>query len=223
MVAAQAVRVQRPSWANVRTALGLLLFCAALLAGQRLIVSAQDTDKVWVAARDLPAGTTVSAEDLRAEEVRLSDQLVGRYLSADTVVEGRSLSHPVLAGEMVASSWLLDATSDDAGRTMTIDFEGRGEATAGIGIGDHVDLIATFDPGDVRSETVSVVRGAEVVELIRTQGLVEGSDVVGLAIAVPDELVGMVAFVKNNAEVDIVGVDSDSGSSEGWSVTRESF
>jgi len=222
MAVAQAVRVQRPSWANVRTALGLLLFCGALLAGQRLIVSAQDTSEVWVAARDLSAGTIVSAEDLRAEDVRLPDDLAGRYLAASTVVEGRSLSHPVLAGEMLAGSWLLEATQD-GGRTISISFEGSAQAVSGIGIGDHVDLIATFDPGDVASKTVPVVRGAEVVEVIRTQGLVEGSDVVGIAIAVPDELVGMVAFASNNAEIDIIGVDGGSGSSEDWTVTRKSF
>ena len=222
MAVAQAVRVQRPSWANVRTALGLLLFCGALLAGQRLIVSAQDTAEVWVAARDLPAGTVVSAEDLRAEDVRLPDDLAGRYLAASTVVEGRSLSHPVLAGEMLAGSWLLEATQD-GGRTISISFEGSAQAVSGIGIGDHVDLIATFDPGDVASKTVPVVRGAEVVEVIKTQGLVEGSDVVGIAIAVPDELVGMVAFATNNAEIDIIGVDGGSGSSEDWTVTRKSF
>jgi len=222
MAVAQAVRVQRPSWANVRTALGLLLFCGALLAGQRLIVSAQDTAEVWVAARDLPAGTVVSAEDLRAEDVRLPDDLAGRYLTASTVVEGRSLSHPVLAGEMLAGSWLLEATQD-GGRTISISFEGSAQAVSGIGIGDHVDLIATFDPGDVASKTVPVVRGAEVVEVIKTQGLVEGSDVVGIAIAVPDELVGMVAFATNNAEIDIIGVDGGSGSSEDWTVTRKSF
>ena len=222
MAVAQAVRVQRPSWANVRTALGLLLFCGALLAGQRLMVSAQDTSEVWVAARDLPAGTIVSAEDLRAEDVRLPDDLAGRYLTASTVVEGRSLSHPVLAGEMLAGSWLLEATQD-GGRTISISFEGSAQAVSGIGIGDHVDLIATFDPGDVASKTVPVVRSAEVVEVIRTQGLVEGSDVVGIAIAVPDELVGMVAFATNNAEIDIIGVDGGSGSSEDWTVTRKSF
>ncbi|MBA3290674.1 MAG: hypothetical protein H0U17_04175 [Actinobacteria bacterium] len=223
MAVAQAVRVQRPSWANVRTALGLLLFCGALLAGQRLIVSAQDTAEVWVAARDLPAGTVVSAEDLRAEDVRLPDDLAGRYLAASTVVEGRSLSHPVLAGEMLAGSWLLEAAGENGGRTISISFEGSAQAVSGIGIGDHVDLIATFDPGDVASKTVPVVRGAEVVEVIKTQGLVEGSDVVGIAIAVPDELVGMVAFATNNAEIDIIGVDGGSGSSEDWTVTRKSF
>jgi Flp pilus assembly protein CpaB len=222
MATARAIRVQRPSWANLRTALGLLLFCIALVAGQRVIAGAKDTTQVWVAARDLPADTVLEADDLRVEEVSLSDELESRYLGASTKIDGRVLSRPVLAGEMVAGSWVSDAAGESV-RTMTISLDGRGQAAAGIGLGDLVDVIATFDAGDVRSKTVPVVRGAEVVELVRTRGLVEGSDVVGLTVSVPEELVGMVAFAGHNAEIDVVKVSGGTISSDEWSVSRESF
>ncbi|MGH2750311.1 MAG: SAF domain-containing protein [Actinomycetota bacterium] len=223
MASVRAVRVERPSWANLRTALGLLLFCVALLSGQRLIVSAQDTVQVWVAARDLPAETVLSEDDLRAEDVRLSDRLAGRYAAADTALDGRVLARPLLAGEMVAASLLLDSVDGEGGRTMTLPLEGAGGAAGGIGLGDRIDVIATFDAGDVRSKTVPVVRSAEVVDVVTSQGLVEGSDVVGLTIDVPDELVGMVAFAIHNAAIDVVRVDGESGSSDGWSITRNDF
>lgn len=222
MATARAIRVQRPSWANLRTALGLLLFCAALVAGQRVIAGAKDTTQVWVAARDLPADTVLGAGDLRVEEVSLSDVLERRYLVASTEVEGRMLSRPVLTGEMVAASWILEDSSDSSG-VMTIPLDGRGQAASGIGLGNLVDVIATFDAGDVRSKTVPVVRGAEVIELVRTRGLVEGSDVVGLTVSVPDELVGMVAFASHNAEIDVVKVDGGTLPPNDWSVTRENF
>ena len=222
MATARAIRVQRPSWANLRTALGLLLFCAALVAGQQVIAGAKDTTQVWVAARDLPAETVLGTDDLRVEEVSLSDSLQNRYLAASSEVEGRVLSRPVLAGEMVAGSWVSGSASDTA-RSMTIPLDGRSQVAAGIGLGNVVDVIATFDPGDVRSKTVPVVRGAEVIEVVRTRGLVEGSDVVGLTVSVPDELVGMVAFAIHNAEIDVVKVDGGSTPSNDWSVTRGSF
>ncbi|MGH2790519.1 MAG: SAF domain-containing protein [Actinomycetota bacterium] len=222
MATARAIRVQRPSWANLRTALGLLLFCAALVAGQQVIAGAKDTTQVWVAARDLPADTVLGVDDLRAEEVSLSDDLQERYLSASSNIEGRMLSRPVLTGEMVAGSWVLEEAGETA-RTMTISLDSRGQAAAGIGLGDLVDVIATFDAGDVRSKTVPVVRGAEVTELVRTRGLVEGSDVVGLTVSVPEELVGMVAFAGHNAEIDVVKVSGGTTSSNDWSVTRENF
>jgi len=222
MATARAIRVQRPSWANLRTALGLLLFCAALLAGQQVIAGAKDTTQVWVAVRDLPAETVLGVGDLRVEEVSLSDNLQTRYLPASSEVEGRMLSRPVLAGEMVAGSWVSEHASDTA-RTMTIPLDGRSQVAAGIGLGNLVDVIATFDPGDVRSKTVPVVRGAEVIEMVKTRGLVEGSDVVGLTVSVPDELVGMLAFAIHNAEIDVVKVDAGTTPSNDWSVTRGNF
>ena len=223
MATARAIRVQGPSWANLRTALGLLLFCAALVAGQQVIAGAKDTSEVWVAARDLPAETVLGGgrpPDRGGQPFgRCSDALTSRHPLRS---RGRVLSRPVLAGEIVAGSWVSESASDTA-RSMTIPLDGRSQVAAGIGLGSMVDVIATFDPGDVRSKTVPVVRGAEVIEVVRTRGLVEGSDVVGLTVSVPDELIGMVAFAIHNAEIDVVKVDGGSTPSNDWSVTRGNF
>jgi Flp pilus assembly protein CpaB len=223
MAAIGAVRVQRPSWANVRTALGLVLFCVALVAGQRLISSAQGTVPVWVAARDLPADTVLEAGDVRAEEVRLPADLAGNYMSAGTTIDGRSLVRPVLEGEIVAGSALSGTGEATNGRIMTLPADALGQGSATIGLGDRIDVIATFDPGDVRSLTVPVVRGVEVVEVVTSQGFVSESDVAGLSIDVPDELVGKLAFAVRNAELDVVKVSGDLDTSGTWSVTRDDF
>ena len=223
MAAVGAVRVQRPSWANLRTALGLVLFCVALVAGQRLISSAQDTVSVWVAARDLPADTVLTGGDVRVEEVRLPDDLVNRYVSATSLIDGRSLTRPVLEGEMVAGSALVGTEEETNGRVMTLPADALGQGSMTIELGDRIDVIATFDPGDVRSRTVPVVRGAEVVEIVASQGFVGESDVAGLSIDVPDELVGRLAFAVRNAELDVVKVSGDLDARETWSVTRSDF
>ena len=223
MAAVGAVRVQRPSWANLRTALGLVLFCVALVAGQRLISSAQDTVSVWVAARDLPADTVLTGGDVRVEEVRLPADLVNRYVSATSLIDGRSLTRPVLEGEMVAGSALVGTEEETNGRVMTLPADALGQGSMTIGLGDRIDVIATFDPGDVRSRTVPVVRGAEVVEIVESQGFVGESGVAGLSIDVPDELVGRLAFAVRNAELDVVKVSGDLDARETWSVTRSDF
>jgi len=223
MAAIGAVRVQRPSWANVRTALGLVLFCIALVAGQRLISSAQDTVPVWVAARDLPADTVLGGDDVRVEDVRLPAELAGNYVSADTTVDGRSLARPVLEGEMVAGSALIGTDEETHGRIVTLPADELGQGSASIGLGDRIDVIATFDPGDVRSKTVPVVRGAEVVEVVTSQGFVGESDVAGLSIDVPDELVGKLTFAIWNAELAVVKVSGDPDTEGTWSVTRDDF
>ncbi|MGH2699851.1 MAG: SAF domain-containing protein [Actinomycetota bacterium] len=223
MASVRAVRVQRPSWANLRTALGLLLFCVALLSGQRLLTGAQDTVQVWVAARDLPADSVLDAGDVRAEDVRLPDGLAGRYVGVDTEVEGRSLARPVMADEMVARSSVLESEDEDDGRSVTLTAEALGQSAAGIELGDRIDVIATFDAGDARSKTVPVVRNAEVARVVTSQGFGEASEVAGLTIEVPDELVGMLVFARHNAALDVVRVDGESDKAEGWSVTRDEF
>jgi Flp pilus assembly protein CpaB len=222
MASVQAVRVQKPSWANVRTALGLVLFCVALVAGQRMIAGAQDTVQVWVAARDLPADTVVGGGDVRAEDVRLPPELVGNYVRVDTMIEGRSLSRPVLEGEMVASS-VVTGDGENGGGIVTLSSEALGQGSTTLGPGDRIDIIATFDPGDVRSRTVPVVRGAEVVEVVTSEGFVGGSDVAGVRINVPDELVGLLSFASHNAELDVVKVGGEQDPRERWSVTRDDF
>ena len=221
MASVRAVRVQKPSWANVRTALGLVLFCVALVAGQRMIAGAQDTVQVWVAAADLPADAVVSGGDVRAEDVRLPDDLIGNYVLADTTIEGLTLSRPVLEGEMVASSVVSGGDDPTGGGIVTLSSEKLGQGSAGLGPGDRIDIIATFDSGDVRSETVPVVRGAEVLEVVTSEGFVGGSDVAGVRITVPDELVGLLSFASHNAVLDVVEVSGGGGLGERWSVTRE--
>ena len=223
MAAVGAVRVQRHSWANLRTALGLVLFCVALVAGQRLISSAQDTVSVWVAARDLPADTVLTGGDVRVEEVRLPADLVSRYVSGTSLIDGRALTRPVLEGEMVADSALVGSQEETNGRVMTLPADALGQGSTTIRLGDRIDVIATFDPGDIRSRTVPVVRGAEVVDIVTSQGFVGESDVAGLSIDVPDELVGRLAFAARNAELDVVKVSGDLDASETWSVTRSDF
>lgn len=223
MVSARAVRVQKPSWANVRTALGLVLFCVALVAGQRMIAGAQDTVQVWVAARDLPADTVVGGGDVRLEDVRLPAALVGKYVPADTTIEGRFLSRPVLEGEMVAKSVVTGGDHDTEGGIVTLASEALGQGSSSLGPGDRIDIIATFDPGDVRSRTVPVVRGAEVLEVVTSEDFVGGSDVAGVRIAVPDEVVGLLSFASHNAELDVVKVSGEQDLGEGWSVTRDDF
>ena len=223
MVSVRAVRVEKPAWANVRTALGLVLFCVALVAGQRLISSAQDTTQVWVAARDLPADTVLGSGDLRAEDVRLPSNLAGNYLPADTSVDGRALARPILEGEMVTASAVAVPSGESADQRITLPADALGQSPATLRLGDRVDVLATFDPGDVRSETVPVVRGAEVVEIVTARGVVGASDVAGVTIDVPEELVGKLAFARHNAELDLVKVSGGPTVGGDWSVTREDW
>ena len=69
--AVPARQLARPSWTDTRLLLGVLLVLGSVVLGARVVTSAQRTQPVWAASRDLPAGTVLRADDLKAADVRL--------------------------------------------------------------------------------------------------------------------------------------------------------
>lgn len=209
-----ARRVERPSWANLRTVLGLLLFCGALLAGQRLLQGAQGTTGVWAAARDLAPDTRLDQSDLQVVQVRLPEHLAARYLGAGDSLEGAVLQRPALAGELLSAAWVSEPASALAGRAMTVPVEPEHAVGGALRPGDRVDVLASFNAGDGRARTIPLLQGVEIRDVVRAGGLVSGEEsLVGVTVAVaPDEAVRL-AFAIRNAEIDVVRVDGASGSS----------
>lgn len=77
----QASRLATPSWLDGRLVLGVLLVLVSIVVGARLLSSADASQRVWVATRDLAPGSTLADGDLRQGQVRLFDN-GGRYLGA---------------------------------------------------------------------------------------------------------------------------------------------
>ncbi len=77
----QASRLGAPSWLDGRLVLGVLLVLVSIVVGARLLSSADASQRVWVATRDLAPGSTLAEGDLRPGQVRLFDN-GGRYLGA---------------------------------------------------------------------------------------------------------------------------------------------
>jgi pilus assembly protein CpaB len=214
MAVLEASRTARPSWANARTVLGLLLFCGALLAGQRLLQSGQDTVQVWSAARDLPSGTRISAPDLRPVEVRLSGEIMSHYVPAERDLSGAVLSRSVLEGEMIVGGALSTGAAAVTGRSVMIPVEPEHALGGELRIGDLVDVLGTFNSGEPSAMTKALLRGAEVLDLSQTDGLVTGQRALtGITVAVtPNDSLRLVAAIRN-AEIDIVRVDAPSDGS----------
>ncbi|MGH2735344.1 MAG: RcpC/CpaB family pilus assembly protein [Actinomycetota bacterium] len=208
MAVSHAARIARPSWANLRTVIGLLLFCGSLLAGQRVLEGASGTVEVWVAARDLPASTALAPSDLRPLEARLSGELLGRYATVGTPIEGVVLTRPVLEGEMIAEQALSDGPAAVAGRSISIPVDPEHAVGSDLRVGDRVDVLASFDSGDERARTKALVRGIEILDLVKSGGLVMGEEsVVALTVAATPEESARLAFAIRNAELDVVRVD----------------
>ena len=79
----------------------MLVVAGSVLAGAALLGSGQQQSVVWAAARDLPAGATVSADALVQRAVHFADpDDLGLYAVGRAPV-GRVLSRPVGAGELL--------------------------------------------------------------------------------------------------------------------------
>src|SRR6266576_28915 len=93
-------RVRAPKWLDLRLVAGVVLVLGSVIVGARVISSANASDGVWAASRDLAPGTVLSADDLSEVHVRLpAGARAGAYLPVRTVVLGQSVTRQVTAGE----------------------------------------------------------------------------------------------------------------------------
>lgn len=107
---------------------------------------------VVVAARDLPAGTTIAADDVRT--ISLADDAVPAGVDPDPV--GEVLSGPMRAGEpitdrRVLGAPLLDGYPDRVAMPVRLPDDGMVEL---LQIGDRVDLVAA-DPQSGGAEVIA--------------------------------------------------------------------
>ncbi len=109
-----AVRARRPGWRDPRLWIGILLVTGSVVAGARLLASADDAVGVWAAARDVGAGDTLTADDLVVQRVRFGEGGgLDPYFLADEPPPGQlQLVRGVGAGELVPRAALGVAAAD---------------------------------------------------------------------------------------------------------------
>jgi hypothetical protein len=95
----------RSRWRDPRLLLGVLLVLASVLVGARVLAGSDDATPVWAAARDLPAGSQVSADDVEVVDVSFGSEVGTAYVSATTPLpSGMILAKPVAAHELLTHS-----------------------------------------------------------------------------------------------------------------------
>lgn len=224
MEIAQARRVARPAWVNLRTVLGLLLFAAALVAGNGILTAGKTTVDVWVAARDLPQDAVIGPGDLEPAAVRLPDRLLSGYVPTGRGLEGETITRPLHAGELVPLGWLAPAAAAAGGRSITVPVEPEHAVGGALRAGDRVDVLATFDAGDLRARTTLLARAVEVVEVVEAEGVALGDDLlVGVTLSVTSDQAARLAFALRTGEIDVVRVDAPGAKSGAATVTSGDF
>jgi Flp pilus assembly protein CpaB len=175
-----------------RLVVGVLLVVVSITGGLALFSAADYTVPVLSASRDLPAGHVITGRDLRVTRVRADAGVLAglvRGSQRDATV-GRVLLASITRDGLLASAALgRDAA---AGREMTVPITPEHALGGALRIGDHVDVLATFNKGAKDARTLTVVHDAQVVDAVRTKGILgeHAGDLSALTLSVqPDDAV----------------------------------
>ncbi|MGZ4445964.1 MAG: hypothetical protein ACXVW4_04045 [Nocardioides sp.] len=110
-----ATRAATPGWRDPRMWVGVLIVAVSVVAGARLVASADDSVQVWAAAGDLGPGDRVQADDLVARRVRFADAGdLGRYFAVtDRLPADLELTRGVGSGELLPRAAVGSAGASD--------------------------------------------------------------------------------------------------------------
>ena len=219
MQIAEARRVGRPDWINVRTVLGLSLFLVALATGSMVLRSGDAGSLVWAAARDLPEGAVVGDADLELVTVDLPGDLLANYLGGRTPLDGSTLLKPLRRGELVAAAWVTDADAPPT-RSIAVPITSDHAVGGALRPGDRVDVLATYDSPRGTAETTVLVQAVEVEGILRVEGLLaEGDSFGGITLSVAPEDAARIAFALRSAEIDVARVEGPPEIGPGATIT----
>ncbi len=170
-----ARRSGRPGWRNPRLVLGLLLVAASVLLGAWALSASDDSVGVWVAARDLPAGATLTRADLEVRRLRFPDgETADRYLAAGAAPTGTRLARDLAAGELVPRAALARGTGPDLVEVpVSVAVE---DLPATVRQGSHVDVWVS---PEVAATDAARIKARRVLADVVVVGVPRGGD--GLA------------------------------------------
>lgn len=172
---APARRLARPRWLDPRLAVGLLLVLVPVALGSRLVGAAEDGNLVWAAARSLPAGTTLQADDLEATSVRLGGA-TAEYVDATTVPPtGYVLVRDVAVGELVPAAAVQVSGETSRQRLVSVPVDPN-HFPAGLTRGSRVDVYVTTAPA---AGATSVAEPELVLAATTVSDVDGGSDTFG--------------------------------------------
>jgi hypothetical protein len=111
-----AVRASAPGWRDPRLWIGVAIVAVSVVAGARLVESADDSVTVWATSSDLGPGDAVGAGDLTAHRVRfVDDGDLDRYFPADEELPADlRLERAVAEGELLPRSAVGTSGESDA-------------------------------------------------------------------------------------------------------------
>lgn len=205
-VSPKATRLTRARWRDARLLFGVLLVMTSVVAGSRVLASADRTQLAWSVSADLAAGTRLTAADVELRAVRL-DSTAGNYLlGTGRSPVGALLLRPVSAGDLlpVAAISTGAAPADDR-REVTVPVA-TFHYPVGLTRGQLVDVYVTPDASQAADpSTSSATASAESPELLIAAALVVTVEDSGSGFGGPSSSVGVVLSVPADQVAALVG------------------
>ena len=213
----RATRLAAPGWLDARLVLGVLLVLVSVVAGARVLSSADRSELVWAATRDLAAGSALQEGDLEAVRVRLFES-AGSYVRADgPAPTGYVLRQAVGAGELLARAGVARPGEDRDYRSVTVPVE-VGHFPPGLRRGQQVDVWLTVEGGTAagRAGTATgaaalddaqlVLAGVPVLTGPEVGELTAAGSAVPVVLQVPPGEVGRLVAAVAQGRIDLVAV-----------------
>ena len=135
-----ATRSRTPGWRDPRLWVGVALVAGSVVAGARIMATADDASAVWATSRDMEVGQPVTAEDLTATRVRFADIEDGsHYLGVEEQLPDElTLTRSLDAGELVPVGALgADPGAESVAVSIAVPPE---HVPTGLAAGSHIDV-----------------------------------------------------------------------------------
>ncbi len=199
----KTVRLRR---VDTRLLLGLVLVVVSIGGGLALFRAADHTVPVLAASRDLPAGHVIAPGDVHVARVRVDDKVLRGLVRGDrkASITGQVLLAPVSGNALIGASTVGRERARE--REMTVPITSEHALGGSLRVGDRVDVLATFAKGGKDARTLTVAHGAQVVDTVRTKGILgeRSGDLSALTLAVNADDAVYLAFASHTAELDVV-------------------
>jgi hypothetical protein len=181
-----ALRLRRPGWRDPRLWVGAAIVATSVVAGARLMASADDTVPVWVASSDLAPGTPVTAADLERHRVRFADGGdLDDYFRGTDAAPGGLLTRSVGAGELLPRAAVGPAEGTGTVQVpLAVDPE---QVPPSVGAGSVVDVYLVAGDGARTVGAGPALEAAAVVDAPDPQGSLVVSGQRQLVLAVADD------------------------------------
>lgn len=175
------MRATTPGWRDPRLWLGIAIVAVSVVAGARLLASADDTVALWAVTADMGAGDVVSEADLVVQRVRFADaQRLDLYFTAEERLPADlELLHSVGEGELLARAAVGSAAESDV---LQVPISVASERVpVSVDAGSVVDVMivarpaqpggrAPIGPGEAALEGVTVVAAPPLTDSFGTSG-----------------------------------------------------